>query len=391
MQSIYHNQDEIVEITYNGSSVYHKSSGPDYTEPFYVENISNSNETLNIKKSSANAPALTIEYLDNTTWTTLCTTSTTAFTKTLQPGAKLYLRCNTNAWASGGYDYNSITGISKIGGNIMSLIYGNEFTGEEKNFKTGTQRVLQGLCYGNNKLKSANFLLLPAETLVARCYQNMFYNCSVLEDLPALTAATLANNCYRGMFSGCTSLTTTPALPATTLAETCYGEMFKNCASLTTTPVLPATTLTPSCYNTMFSGCTSLTTAPVLPATTLTELCYSDMFYGCTSLATAPALPATTLDQQCYSNMFSGCTSLTTAPVLPATTLTKLCYSYMFFGCTSLNNVKCLATDISAYGATELWLFNVSATGTFTKAAGVTWTTGNDGIPSGWTVIEATE
>lgn len=140
----------------------------------------------------------------------------------------------------------------------------------------------------------------------------------------------------------------------------------------------------------LFQNCTGLTDASklVLPATTLAKRCYYGMFQRCTSLTAAPALPATTLQQQCYSNMFNNCTSLTTAPTLPATTLTTQCYYKMFQGCTNLNYIKCLATDISASNCTYWWVNAVASTGTFVKAAGVSWTTGIDGIPSGWTVTD---
>ena len=100
-------------------------------------------------------------------------------------------------------------------------------------------------------------------------------------------------------------------------------------------------------------------------------------------------LPATTLQAYCYNSMFQGCTGLTKAPALPATTLQPSCYNYMFIGCTNLNNVKCLATNISAQDCTYGWIYNTAETGTFVKAANSTWTTGPDGIPSGWTVVEA--
>ena len=125
----------------------------------------------------------------------------------------------------------------------------------------------------------------------------------------------------------------------------------------------------------------------ILPATTLKQTCYYSMFNGCTSLTTAPALPATTLANGCYDTMFMGCTSLTTAPTLPATTLAKACYQNMFNGCTNLNYIKCLATDISATNCTTNWVQNVAATGTFVKDPNMSsWTTGNNGIPEGWTV-----
>ena len=116
------------------------------------------------------------------------------------------------------------------------------------------------------------------------------------------------------------------------------------------------------------------------------------LFSGCKGVTNAEnlSLPATTLAQSCYGDMFDGCTSLMTAPELPATTLEKTCYLSMFNNCTSLSSIKCLATNISAKSCTTNWVNRVAASGTFTKAASMTsWTTGIDGIPSGWTVQDA--
>ncbi len=150
--------------------------------------------------------------------------------------------------------------------------------------------------------------------------------------------------------------------------------------------LLPATTLTEECYSGMFQY-TCLTRAPELPAETLAKRCYWCMFLGCTSLTKAPKLPSETLAEGCYSRMFEGCTSLTKAPVLPAPTMVDDCYYNMFKGCSSLNEVECLATSFGSY-STYKWLDGVPSTGTFTKAAGVTWPTGASGIPEGWTVVE---
>ena len=116
--------------------------------------------------------------------------------------------------------------------------------------------------------------------------------------------------CFYALFRDCTSLTSVPELPATTLTESCYESMFYRCSGLTAPPQLPATTITNYCYTSMFVGCTSLTSAPELLATTLANGCYNQMFSGCTSLTTAPVLPSTTLVNFCYSEMFRGCTSL---------------------------------------------------------------------------------
>ena len=173
--------------------------------------------------------------------------------------------------------------------------------------------------------------------------------------------------------------------------EVFYG-LFGGCVGLVSCEdlTLPATILGMDCYVYMFRGCTSLTTAPALPATTLKTSCYSYMFSGCTSLTTAPELPATALTNYCYDTMFQGCSSLTTAPVLSATTLEFQCYVGMFSGCTSLNYIKCLATDISINRCTENWVSGVAATGTFVKNASMSsWTTGSSGIPTNWTVQDA--
>ena len=235
-----------------------------------------------------------------------------------------------------------------VEGNVMSLLYGDNFGGqtslEDKDW------AFLGLFATCSMLTSAENLILPSTTLSVGCYSDMFAQCTSLTTVPELPATTLASSCYYYMFQGCTSLTTAPQLPATTLTNNCYAHMFEGCTSLTTTPTLSVTTLANSCYAHMFEGCASLVTPPQLPATTLAENCYKGMFIGCTSLTTAPTLSATTLTNGCYSNMFARCSSLTTAPQLQATTLANNCYEVMFYNCTSLTTAPQLpATTLSEY------------------------------------------
>ena len=308
----------------------------------------------------------------------------------LDMGQKLYLRGTNNVYGGstnqGRSSYRNIfasTGRVNISGNIMSLVGGSNF----RNLTTLTGQNNFVAIFSDLKVVDASNLILPVTTLKTSCYQNMFRGCSSLTTAPQLPATSLADYCYSGMFEGCTSLSTAPALPATTLSNCCYWVMFEGCTSLSTAPALPATTLSNRCYYAMFSGCTSLSTAPALPATTLADYCYYGMFSGCTSLTSAPQLPATLLAVACYWNMFSGCTSLTSAPVLPATTLASNCYREMFIGCTNLRYIKMLATDISATNCLSGWVGNVASSGTFVKNSSMTsLTTGNSGIPTGWTV-----
>ena len=368
------------------------------TTPFYVESRGQAMD-VSIKKAAAGAPTIPVEYsFDKITWQSLGSTSeTTALTINVPAGDRVWLRASVPQWASEpyfDYNYNYIVTSStcNVGGNIMSLLYGSNFTGQLQFPSTSTTYIFYGLfrngTSGVGKIVDASKLLLPATTLTEYCYRGMFYNCTSLTSTPELPATALANGCYEGMFEGCSSLTTAPTLPATTLANSCYSGMFRSCTSLTKASTLPATILAESCYSSMFNGCIRLAKAPALPATTLADYCYNYMFSGCTQLGTAPTLPATTLTHSCYSGMFSGCTRLLYAPVLPATTLVLYCYSNMFNGCTRLGYIKCLAKDMSAPNCLANWVSGVASIGTFTKKTGASWTTGASGIPSGWTVVE---
>ena len=245
---------------------------------------------------------------------------------------------------------------------------------------------------------------LPATTLKNQCYAHMFQY-SGLTSMPELLAEELEYSCYENMFTRCNSLTSVNELPAKTIPQRAYYEMFSSCANLVTTPAMNGVTLARDACSGMFNRCNSLTNAGNIIINSITgQYACSTMFEQCYSLTVPPVLSATTLMQSCYAGMFRNCTALTTSPVLPAVTLVNSCYSQMFAGCPSLNNITCLATDISASSCINNWVcktsytpggngystytgtVGVAATGTFTKADGITWPTGASGIPTNWTV-----
>ena len=384
----------------------------DYSQDYFTMVVTSGGDIIWSGSTADNTLSYSKDNGDN--WSAV----TSADTISVEAGDKVLWKGTPTPYTSFGIGkFSGATNVRySVEGNTMSLLYGDDFKGQTS--LSGKNYALFELFKGNTNVTSAENLSLPATTLATSCYQKMFRGCTSLTTAPVLSATTLAQSCYFCMFQNCTSLTTAPELPATTLAQDCYYYMFDYCTSLTTAPELPATTLANNCYQNMFSGCISLTTAPELPATTLAQDCYTLMFAGCTSLTTAPVLSATTLASSCYHGMFFECTglttvssnylhvttlanncyesmfyrcrSLTTAPELPATTLTNYCYYQMFVGCTSLNSIKCLATDISAAACTTGWVDGVAASGTFTKAASMTsWTTGTNGIPSGWAVQDA--
>lgn len=230
--------------------------GPDYTEPFYVENITNSDETLSIKRSGNSAPTINIEIsYDRINWEAFGSTSTTtALSAVIHPGEKLYIRSSAYKWGGDYGNYgNVITGVSKVGGNIMSLLYGVDFSGEEKTLRSS--ETFGMLFAHNSNLIDASNLLLPAERALDHCYRNMFYDCGALTAAPTLPATSVGIQSYNSMFSKCGALTVAPELPATSLDVGSYYQMFYGCGSLTTAPELPATKLYSQSYYWMFGAC----------------------------------------------------------------------------------------------------------------------------------------
>lgn len=204
-----------------------------YTVPnyFYVEDISGSDNTLSIVKDGANAPTIEVfKSTDKVNWTSMGTTDTTAITATIPANSKLYLKATTNTWYSNKHNTITVSGNHNVGGNIMSLLYGDNFGG--KTTFPATNSSFKRLFYNNYQLKGSNKLELAATTLVNGCYNQMFYGCYQMTTAPALPATTLVDWCYQEMFYFCSALTTAPVLPATTLPTGCYAYMFNYCGSL---------------------------------------------------------------------------------------------------------------------------------------------------------------
>ena len=314
VDELYRSGNEVVKMYRSGDLIYQKLSSvqDDSIIPLTFEIITSG--TILWKKYTNSAPDRTIQYcINNGSWESIAANDTAGTAINVSAGDIVQFKGNNASYCSTNYYGQACqfggTATLYAYGNIMSLIYGDNFIG---------QSTLE---------ESATFV---------------------------------------GLFRLMTGLTSHIAHKL----------------------VMPATTLTNNCYSNMFYG-TNITTAPELPATNLKEACYLIMFSN-SSLINAHQLPATTLTQSCYNGMFSYCTNLTTAPELPATTLVESCYNFMFAHCSSLNYVKCLATDISAYYCTTQWLDSVAENGTFIKDYAMSsWTSGVDGIPSGWTVQNA--
>lgn len=282
--------------------------------------------------------------------------------KVIFKGVNLVPRGVVSEYVTEGIGTFSASTYYKVGGNIMSLVAGDDYM---------TADYVPDYFFVD---------LLSEYKLNIRGH--------LLEAIDLFLPATkLGIKCYSGMFAGSFKLTKSPALlPAMTLSEGCYSDMFLGCTHLTTTPKLLATTLAKECYYHMFSSCTSLETVPSLPATTLAERCYQGMFDVCTSLTTVPAnlLPATTLKEYCYYQMFSYCSGLTSAPDIVATAYAPFCCKEMFDECSSLSRAKISAPIISPGDMANMFR-GTSPNGVLQKNASVIIPRYNI-IPSTWSV-----
>lgn len=297
----------------------------------------------------------------------------------------------------------------------------------------------EGMFMGCTSLKKTP--VLPATSSAASCYKSMFEGCTALATPPStIPFATIANSACCRMFYGCTSLTSAPAFSnsLSVVEESGCSEMFSGCSKLRTPPPsLPAGTLRFKAYYKMFWSCLKLKSIPDFPCDpevtydlaagtsaennqqdglcyqmfykcdSLTTLagkklfnsktplklgCFNDMFSTCALLATVPEdfLPATTLAPSCYRGMFQQCKKLQRAPDLLAETLVSHCYRFMFNTCSSLEYIKCYSTSPGSADFTTNWVQNAKNTSDceFHLRAGVTWPSGNNGIPGNWKKIE---
>ena len=243
----------------------------DYSKEFFTIRALEDGLTVQLSENAS-------EYrIDNGEWISLAANTATP---SINRGQKISFKI-TNPTISYGIGIFTVNKAFNVEGNIMSLLYGDDFEG---------QIDLNGKDYA---------------------FCELFYECPTIENAEnlILPATTLAKSCYMEMFCDCTSLTTAPQILATTLATSCYDYMFRDCTSLTTAPELPATTLVNGCYFGMFYGCTSLTTAPELPATTLAKNCYYDMFRNCSNLSYIKMLATDISANKCLNNWVSGVAS----------------------------------------------------------------------------------
>ena len=187
----------------------------DYSQEYFTIKSLEDNNTITFTKYNQNSSYITtdkaIQYSkDLTTWNNISFVTDNSSQIVLNNGEKLYLKGTNSAYGEKLY-YNSYltaaniqsSGNIDVMGNIMSLVYGDNFI---ENNTISTPATFAALFFDNNKLVNTKDLVLPTMSLTKDCYNAMFYGCTSLITAPELPATTLENYCYSSMFYGCTSL-----------------------------------------------------------------------------------------------------------------------------------------------------------------------------------------
>lgn len=236
-----------------------------------------------------------------------------------------------------------------VTGSVTAL--GNRLT---KTSQSAIVRVIQWGQLGLESLDEAFYnnkgltqVALPEEGAFANVTSavDMFYNCTMLEAIPAglldqftklTTAEAMFNNCSaietipEGLFDKCTEITSVESVFSGCKALTAIPEgLFDKCTKITT-------------LASAFKDCVKVTEIPAGLFDKLTKATdLYGVFWNCASLRTVQAdLFANQTEATRINNLFKGCTSLESIPAGLIDPLTKVInMGSLFSGCTSLGNL----------------------------------------------------
>ena len=411
-------------------------------EYFTVTNLSDGSNTVSVSRENSYGIGTDTLYVSTdggAHWTE----------KSLSPGSTVTLAVLALGESlvlkhTGAMRYNSMNATDdfEISGNIASLCFGDNFTGQ----KTMPDYAYDQLFWTNN-LVSAENLYLGSYTSVSNhgfymtfhfcpnletapdfssitsvgdygMYQT-FHTCEGMAEAPDLSSVTsvgdygmyetfvqctfpyapdlssltsVGNRGMLQMFYLCEYMEDAPDLSSVTSVGN-YGMngMFRACSSLETPPDLSSLTSVGTCsLESMFQVCTSLETPPDLSSVaSVGDYGMHGMFNLCRSLTTAPDLSSVaSVGSYGLAEMFYNCTSLTAgANLLSVTSLGTKGLRYMYGGCSSLASAWAPKVSWSASDA-ETWLYGVAGSGTLYADPSVINTipeNSTSGCPSGWT------
>lgn len=259
---------------------------------FTVESLVDNN-TISIQNSAAST-IMTVSYsTDNgNNWSNkTISKDTTQTIATIDTGERILFKSTNNQLSNAYNKYNKFNGSGnfKVYGNVMSLLYGDNFI-DNSEFVENSTYNLCGLFYGTTTLIDASNLVLPATYCNSGCYNGMFRDCTNLSKGPKiLPGITLETDAYSSMFETCINLLEGPEIYAMVFNGTssmmrmfCMNRNSKiTTPKMTKSPILPALNGSASCYREMFQGngnlveITCLLTSRVKSGTSYSTYCWT--------------------------------------------------------------------------------------------------------------------
>ena len=140
----------------------------------------------------------------------------------IEPYQEVFIKgeCEKNTNVRCGNIKLSGDGICSVKGNIMSLVFGDNFS--NKKDLSGYDYIFNNLLSNNSiNLIDVSKLILPAKILSPYCYSYMFYGCDKIKRSPVLSTKTLYEGCYSHIFYGCKRLNQIIMLATNTNADKC--------------------------------------------------------------------------------------------------------------------------------------------------------------------------
>lgn len=325
---------------------------------------------------------------DGKHWTTLLNNNSEDVvhtTPTVSNGERLYLkgealRYNNNSTYSASFKITS-TGTFNISGNILSLLFGDDFIGKENYVFDNSNKYLFAYLFSSKKVISAENMVIDIYQVPPQGLRGLFSDSNIVLP-PSINCSRCSENSFSFMFRNCTSLTTVPNLAFIKTISLGNDQIFMEG------------------FKSMFEGCSSLKYSTpidyIYTGKGGSNMAFQNMFRGCTSLEETPILqirgyvstPTTFSSTSSCDSMFYECSNLIKAPTLRAETTKNYSYRNMFYKCSKLNYIVNLVINVSGSSPLQNHAVNVAANGIYVKHINATWTdTGTNGVPAAWTVI----
>lgn len=246
-------------------------------EPFWIKPLveyeRNSDGTLNTARANrVDVPADSgqgFEYsYDGVNWVKGQTYNNTGYTLIFpNVGEKVYFRHSgftsyyTSTSGGSWYKAFAIRGDCEVGGNILSLYFGSDFTGQTRfnlsssDTSYGFSKLFYMASTQLNWVVSAEKLVFPYNAVGGHGFSEMFRNCVHLTTAPSIIQTEQPSDymMYR-MFYGCTALQVAPDLPALRIGNHSYDEMFYGCSALNYVKAMITTTPGSGYTNNWLSG-----------------------------------------------------------------------------------------------------------------------------------------